>query len=131
MIKASIIVADDHVLFRRWLRRIIQEDPTLYVVNEAGDGVELLRLLEETTPNAVILDISMPKLSGLETAVIVKQLYPDVKVVILTMYKEKEYFCRANEIGVEGYVIKQEIDNLNFAIKTVLEGKKYITPFFI
>ncbi len=131
MIKASIIVADDHVLFRYWLRRTIQEDPTLYVVSEAGDGVELLRLLEEATPDAVILDISMPKLSGLETALIIKRLYPDVKVVILTMHQEKEYFNKAFEIGVEGYVIKREIDNLNFAIKTVLEGKKYLTPLSI
>ena len=60
MIQASIILADDHVLFRRWLRRTIEEDPTLHVVNEAGDGAELLRLLEETTPDAVILDVSMP-----------------------------------------------------------------------
>jgi DNA-binding NarL/FixJ family response regulator len=130
MAKASIILVDDHVLIRKALRQIIQEDPTLYVVDEAGDGEEVLRLLEETTPDAVIMDISMPRLSGLETAVIIKQLYPKIKVVILTMHQEKEYFCRAIEIGVEGYVIKKEIDNLNIAIKTVLEGKTYITPHF-
>ena len=131
MIKASIIVADDHVFFRRCVRRIIEEDPTLYVVNEVGNGVDLLRLLEETIPDAVILDISMPKLSGLETAVIIKRLYPDIKVVILTMHQEKEYFNKAFEIGVDGYVIKREIDNLNIAIRTVLEGKKYLTPLSI
>ena len=129
MLKASIILADDHALIRQVLRRIIQKDPALYVVNEAGDGLELLRLLEEETPDAVILDISMPRLSGFETAVIIKRLYPEVKIVILTMHPEKEYVCKAMEIGVEGYVIKQEISNLNFAIKTVLQGNTYIAPF--
>jgi DNA-binding NarL/FixJ family response regulator len=131
MIKASIIIVDNHALFRKALRRIIREEPSLYVAYEAGDGLELLRLLEETTPDAVILDISMPRLSGLEAAAIIKQLYPGVKIVMLTMHLEKEYFYKAIEIGVEGYLIKQEIDDLNFAIKTVLEGKTYITPLFV
>ena len=126
MKKASIILADKNVTFRKALRRIIQKDPTLSVINEVGDGVELLKLLEETRPDAVILDISMPKLSGLHTALIIKQFYPEVKVVILTLHREKEYFLKANAIGVEGYVIKHEADNINLAIKNVLNGKKYL-----
>jgi DNA-binding NarL/FixJ family response regulator len=131
MIKSSIIVADDHVSFRRCLIRIIQEDPSLYVVKEVGNGVDLLRLLEATIPDAVILDISMPILSGLEAAAVIKKLYPDLKVMILTMHSEKEYFNKAIEIGVDGYLNKREIDNLNYAINTVLQGKKYLTPLSI
>ena len=128
MKKASIILADDNVTFRKFLRQIIQKDPNLSVINEVGDGVELLNVLEETRPDAVILDISMPKLSGLDTALIIKQFYPEVKVVILTLHREKEYFLKAIAIGVEGYVIKQEADNINLAIKNVLNGKKYLWP---
>lgn len=129
MNKALIILADDHAFLRRAVRRIIQGDPTLHVINEVGDGMELLNLLEETTPDAVILDISMPRLSGLEAAVIIKQLYPEVKVVILTMHHEKEYFHKAMEIGVEGYVLKKEIENINIAISTVLGGKTYFPAY--
>lgn len=73
---ASVILAEDHVLVRQGLRRIIQEDPTVQVTHEAGDGLELLELLKNSTPDVVILDISMPRLTGLEAAQIIKKQYP-------------------------------------------------------
>jgi DNA-binding NarL/FixJ family response regulator len=126
---ASIILADDHVLVRQGLRRIIQEDPSMQVIHEAGDGVELLALLEGSTPDIVILDISMPRLQGLEAAQIIKEQYPTIKIMILTMHREKNYFQKAMEIGVNGYVLKEEADTaLNIAIRTVLENKTYFSP---
>jgi DNA-binding NarL/FixJ family response regulator len=126
---ASIILAEDHVLVRQGLRRIIEEDPSLQVIHEAGDGLELLGLLENNAPDVVILDISMPRLPGLEAAKIIKQRYPVIKILILTMHREKSYFFRAKEIGVDGYVLKDEADtDLNSAIKTILRGNTYTSP---
>ncbi len=126
---ASIILAEDHVLVRQGLRRIIEEDPHLQVIHEAEDGVELLKLLEDSVPDIVILDISMPRLEGLETAEIIKQRYPGVKILILTMFEGRCYLSKAQKIGVNGYVLKEEADtDLNSAIKTVLQGNTYISP---
>jgi len=126
---ASIILAEDHALVRQGLRRIIQEDPSMQVIHEVGDGVELLALLESSTPDIVILDISMPRLRGLEAAQIIREQYPAIKIMILTMHRERNYFQRAMEIGVNGYVLKEEADtDLNIAIKAILENKTYFSP---
>ena len=125
----SIILAEDHVLVRQGLRRIIQEDPSLQVIHEAGDGVELLTLLKGSNPDIVILDISMPRLQGLEAAQIIKAEYPHIKIMILTMHRERNYFQKAKEIGVNGYVLKEEADTaLNTAIRAVIEDKTYYSP---
>jgi DNA-binding NarL/FixJ family response regulator len=126
---ASIILAEDHVMVRQGLRHIIQEDPTVQVIHEAGDGLELLALLEKSTPDMVILDISMPRLGGLETAQIIKKQYPNIKIIILTMHRQKNFFQKARELGVNGFVLKDEADtDLVYAIKTVLNGKTYFSP---
>jgi DNA-binding NarL/FixJ family response regulator len=126
---ASIILADDHVLVRQGLRRIIQEDPAVRVTHEAGDGAELLELLKDSTPDVVILDISMPRLRGLEAAQIIKTQYPTIKIMILTMHRERTFFHKAMEIGVNGYVIKDEADvTLNAAIKAILDDRTYFSP---
>jgi two-component system, NarL family, response regulator NreC len=130
--QASIILAEDHVLMRQGLRRIIQEDPAVQVIQEAGDGIELLELLQEHTPDIVILDISMPRLGGLEVAQIIRKQYPMIKILILTMYNRKKVFQKALEIGVDGYVLKEEADtDLIYAIKAVLEGKTYFSPLLV
>jgi DNA-binding NarL/FixJ family response regulator len=125
MAKVSIILADDHALFRRTLRQIIEKDPGLTVVGEAENGVEVIRILKKTIPEIVILDISMPRLSGLKAAAIIKQLFPGIKILILSMHTEKTYLSRASEIGVEGYLLKQDIKDLNFVIKSILASEKY------
>jgi DNA-binding NarL/FixJ family response regulator len=126
---ASIMLAEDHALVRQGLRRIIQEDPAVQVTHEAGNGLEVLEYLKESTPDVVILDISMPHLGGLEVAQIVKAQYPAIKIVILTMHREKSFFQKALEVGVEGYVLKDEADTaLTNAIRAVLDGKTYFSP---
>jgi DNA-binding NarL/FixJ family response regulator len=130
MPQATVIFADDNILLRKFLRMSIQEDPHLSVANEAGDGLELLRQLEETTPDIIILDISMPFLSGLKAAKIIKEQYPGIKIVILTMNDRISYFQRACEIGVDGYVLKDEIERSHYIITTVLQGKTYISSCF-
>jgi two-component system response regulator NreC len=129
---AQVVLAEDHVLVRQGLRRIIEEDPNLQVIHEVGDGLELLRLLEENLPDIIILDISMPRLQGLEAARVVREKYPQVKILILTMHREKNYFFKAKEIGVNGYVLKEEADtDLNCAIRTILRGDSYVSPLLM
>jgi|UniRef100_A0A7C3V6D9 DNA-binding NarL/FixJ family response regulator len=124
----SIILADDHILVRQGIKRIIQENPAMHVL-EAGDGLELLDLLKNSTPDLVILDISMPHLGGLEAAQIIKTQYPQIKIMILTMHREKNFFRKALKIGVDGYVLKEDADiALNSAIKAILHNKTYFSP---
>jgi CheY-like chemotaxis protein len=87
----STMLADDHVMFRKGVKRIIEETPALEVVAEANDGLELLRLLPAQEPKLVLLDISMPHLRGLETIREIKKLYPRVKIIFLTMHRSKEF----------------------------------------
>lgn len=129
MSKYRIMLADDHVMVRDGIKRIIQEDAKLSVVEETGDGVELMRLLEETAPDMVVLDISMPGLRGLEAVKIIKELYPQIKILILTMHKTKEYLYLAMNDGADGYVLKEDAnDVLHKAIKTIRHGQTFISP---
>jgi DNA-binding NarL/FixJ family response regulator len=129
MSKYRIMLADDHVMVREGIKRIIQEDAKLSVVEETGDGVELMRLLEETTPDMVVLDISMPGLRGLEAVKIIKELYPLIKILILTMHKTKEYLYLAMNDGADGYVLKEDANEvLHKAIKTIRHGQTFISP---
>jgi len=129
MPRYRIILADDHVLVREGVKRIIQEDPKLTVVDETGDGLELLRLLEDTPTDMIILDISMPGLGGIEAVKIIKELYPQIKVLVLTMHKNKEYLYVAMDNGADGYLVKDDAnDILHSAIKTIRRGKTYISP---
>ncbi|RPJ36210.1 MAG: DNA-binding response regulator [Deltaproteobacteria bacterium] len=88
-----IALADDHPLFRQGLRRILEENENLEVVAEAGDGVELL--LHKKPPNLVIVDISMPNLQGIDTPKQIRMKYPGMKILMLTMHKEREYLTAA------------------------------------
>ena len=125
----KIILADDHVLMREGLKRIIQEDPELRVVDEAGDGVELLEILEKSTPDMVIIDINMPRLRGLEATKFIKELYPEVKVLVLTMNKSKELVYQAMKNGANGYLLKEDAhDVLKVAIERIRRGENFISP---
>jgi DNA-binding NarL/FixJ family response regulator len=125
----KIILADDHVMMREGLKRIIEEDSELRVVDEAGDGLELLEILEKTTPDMVIIDINMPRLRGLEATKFIKELYPDVKVLILTMNKSKELVYHAMNIGANGYLLKEDAHEvLQVAIETIRRGENFISP---
>jgi DNA-binding NarL/FixJ family response regulator len=129
MTRYNILLADDHILVRQGIKKIIQEDGNMEVVGEAGDGIELLELLEKITPHLVILDISMPRLRGLAAAAKIKQLYPDVKMLILSMHRSKEYLHQALAVGVNGYLLKEDADMALFAaIETVRQGQTYVSP---
>ena len=125
----NIILADDHAMFRRGIRRIIESIDDVEVVGEASDGFELLELLEKTSPNLIIMDISMPNLRGLEAARKIKTVNPDIKVLILTMHKGEDYLYQALSKGVEGYLLKEDADDdLLSAIDALRKGGTYISP---
>ncbi len=129
MSKYRIMLADDHALLRSGIKRLLQEDPGLVVIGEAGDGLELLDLLEEQTPDLVILDISMPRLQGLEAIKFIKGLHPAVKILILSMHKGKDYVYEAMHKGADGYMIKEDADAvLRSAIETLRRGETFISP---
>jgi len=125
----NIVIADDHAILRMGIRKMIEEADHLAVIGEAGDGLELLALLKKIKPDLIILDISMPNLRGIEAASEIKETHPDIKILILTMHKRKEYMYYALSAGVEGYMLKEETDQeLLLAIETIRKGGAYLTP---
>lgn len=127
----SIVLADDHLMLRSGIKRIIEESKEMAVVGEARDGLELLELMKRTSPDMVILDISMPNLRGIEATRELKMSYPKIKILILTMHKKKEYLYHAFSAGADGYLLKEDSDTELFsAIDEVRRGEVYISPLF-
>jgi len=122
-------LADDHTIVRQGIKRIIEGVADLTVVGEASDGLELLSLLKILDTDFVILDISMPRLRGIEAIREIKKNFPNVKVLILTMYKDKELLHQAISSGADGYILKENSDKeLCFALKKIRRGEIYICP---
>ncbi|MFH1671982.1 MAG: response regulator transcription factor [Pseudomonadota bacterium] len=124
-----IVLADDHPMFRQGIKTIIEKTSDIKVVGEAGDGLKLLEMIKNLLPDMVILDISMPYLRGIEATKEVKRISENIKVLILTMHKKKEYLYYAISAGADGYILKEEaIIELFSAIKTIRKGSNYISP---
>jgi two-component system, NarL family, response regulator NreC len=124
-----ILLADDHVLVRQGLKRLIERAPDVEVIGEASDGGEVLSLLRRVVPDLLILDISMPYPKGIETLHEVKSLQPGVKTLVLTMHRDKEYLFGAMSAGASGYVLKEDADTQLFAaIDRIRRGGVYVSP---
>jgi DNA-binding NarL/FixJ family response regulator len=127
----GIVLADDHVLVRQGLKRIINGTKDLEVIGEASDGIDLIELLGRVNPKMVIMDISMPRLRGIEAIPEIKRIRPEAKVLILTMHRDKEYLYLALSSGAMGYVLKEDADQELFtAIEKLRQGKTYVSPQF-
>ncbi len=127
----KILLVDDYPPVRRMVKALIEANPELSVVGELGDGSALLKFLETSSPQMVILDISMPFMSGFEVAIRVKESHPEVKILILSIHNYKEYVERALAAGAEGYVLKEEAgDELLAAISSLRAGRSYISSRF-
>ena len=123
-----IVLADDHVIIRQGMKAMINETAGLEVVGEAGDGFELLKLLDELQPDMAILDISMAGLQGIETTSQIRKKYPHLIVMILTMHKNREFLYHAISAGARGYLLKENSDiELFSAIEAVRRGAIYVS----
>jgi two-component system response regulator DegU len=129
-----IVLCDDHDLFREQLKKFCTEMGDIEIVGEAGDGLELLEILRrsEAAPDIVLLDISMPKLNGIEATRKIKMLHPDVKVLILTVHKDREYVRQAFSAGASGYLLKDDLtEGLRCAMKKIFEGGTFNSTDFL
>lgn len=127
--KLNIVIADDHPVFRRGLRDIIESERGFKVVGEAGDGAEALEMISKLHPAIAILDVAMPKLDGLALARKLIAQEPPVGVILVTMYCEQKLFTEALEAGVKGYVLKDSAaTEIISCIKAVAAGQSYTSP---
>ena len=127
--KIKILVADDHPIFLEGINSIIRKNNDLEVVASFGNGTDALGGILELKPDIAVLDIDMPKMNGLEVAKKVYGTKLQTGIIILTIYKDEEYFNEAMDLGVRGYLVKDSIANeLVECIENVLKGKHYISP---
>ncbi len=127
--KIRIIIADDHPLFLQGLLHVLNKVENYNIVGNAADGKEALQLISECSPDIAVLDVQMPKLDGFEVArAVVRQQLP-VKIIFLTMFKEKEFVRKVFDMGIKGYVLKENaVTEIVNSIEAVMEDKFYISP---
>lgn len=127
--KIRILIADDHAVIRQGIRVLLEKEPDIEVVAEAGDGQDALEKYKDIQPDILLLDISMPKMSGMEVTKAVRQEFPDGKIVFLTMHEGDEYFFQALSVGASGYVVKgADSEELLSALRSVSRGGVYLQP---
>ena len=129
MTPVRVLLADDHVLVRAGLKKLLESLPDITVVGEAGDGLELLTLAEQLQPHLVLMDIAMPGLNGLEATARLVKTWPDIRVMILSMHQNEEYVRRALRHGASAYLLKDAAPmELELALVAVLRGETYLSP---
>jgi len=128
-VRKRIAIAEDHTILREGLKALLSSNADLEVVGEAEDGREAVRIALELKPDLMLMDLSMPKLNGIEAIKEIKRQYPEIKILILTVYKTEEYVLASLQAGADGYILK-EANHAEFlmAIKNVLMGKHYLSP---
>jgi len=123
-----ILLVDDHALVRAGIRALLESLPRLEVVGETGDGLEAVRLVREIEPDAILLDITLPGLNGLEVAARVARLGVGTRVLVLSMHASPEYAARAFAAGATGYLIKDSaFDELAAALEAIGAGRRYLS----
>jgi DNA-binding NarL/FixJ family response regulator len=128
MDKIRVLLADDHELVRSGLIKLLETYKDLTVIGEAGDGSEAVEKTRKLNPDVLVIDLSMPKLSGIEATKIVRKECPKVGVLVLTMHQNEEYVYQILKSGAGGYVLKEAgKDELANAIRTVARGEKYFS----
>lgn len=127
--KASVLLVDDHALLRTGVANIINQEPDLHVVAEAGNGVEAVAAYERYRPDVALLDLRMPVMEGVEAVRLIRERDPQARVIVLTTYDTDEEIARALRAGAKAYVLKDiSADDLIQCIRDVLAGKTYLAP---
>ena len=128
-LKTSIIIIDDHQLFREGVKRILDFEASFDVVAEGDDGSEAINLVEQYKPDVVIMDINMPNINGIEATKMLIDQYPETKVIILSIHDDENYVQHALKTGAQGYLLKEmDADALIEAVHVVAAGGSYLHP---
>jgi DNA-binding NarL/FixJ family response regulator len=129
MRSCRIVLADDHALFREGLKMVLAQSPECIIAGEASDGLELLNILKhEAPPDLIILDISMPRLRGIEAIREIRDINENIKILVLTMHRDENLLCEAFIAGADGYLLKENVAKELFgAMETVLRGDSHIS----
>ncbi len=124
-----VLVVDDHALFRRGLEMVLAQEPDIDVVGEAGDGAEAVELAADLLPDVILMDIRMPRRSGIEACSAIKEVVPSAAIVMLTISDEEADLFEALKAGATGYLLKEiSIDEVATAIRAVAGGQSLISP---
>ena len=129
MEKLKIVLAEDHTILREGLRALLEVDPGFEIIGEAQNGREAVRCVERLEPDLLLMDLSMPRMSGMDAIREIKNRYPEIKIIALTVHKTEEYLLTTLKAGADGYVLKDAThEELVMAIKNVMSGKSYLSP---
>ncbi len=125
----NLYLVDDHSVIRFGLKMLLDSDDEIQIVGEAGSAEEVLKDLQELKPDILLMDISLPDMSGIEITRVIKEKYPEINVIALTIHEDEEYFFKMLDAGASGYVPKRAApDELITAIKAVFAGDVYLYP---
>jgi DNA-binding NarL/FixJ family response regulator len=124
--KIKLLIADDHQVVRKGISTLLEDEEDFEIVGEASDGIEAIEKIKQMAPDVVLLDISMPKMSGIETAAVISQNNIPVKTIIFSMHNSEDYIVKSVEAGANGYVLKDSSkDELLMALRKVAAGEKH------
>jgi len=124
-----LVIADDHPVFRQGLRQVVEMEPDLKILGEAGDGAEALRLIQDLSPQVAVLDINMPQMKGFDVAREVRRRGLPARIIFLTMYEDERMFNEALNVGALGYLLKDSaVGDIVAGVRAVASGQHYISP---
>ena len=127
--RIRLLIADDHELFRRGLRMVLEDADDIEVLDEAGDGATAVELAREHAPDVVVMDVRMPALSGIEATRRIKEEEPGTRILVLTISDEEDDLYQAIRAGANGYLLKEiSIDEIGDAVRAVHQGQSLISP---
>lgn len=127
--KKKILIVDDHPLFRKGIKAVLTDYENVTVIGEAGSGEEAFSIIEKLHPDIIVLDLQLPGMSGVDLSRKVKAIFPDTKIILLTMHKEEGIFNKSFEYGIDAYLLKENaVDEVIKAIEVVSEGNYYLSP---
>jgi len=127
--KHRIVIADDHTILRQGLRALLESDQEFQVIGEAEDGREAVQCAEDLSPDVIVMDLSMPRMHGIEAIREIRRRTPQTRILVLTVHKNEEYILATFKAGANGYVLKDATHaELVTALRTLLHGKPYLSP---
>jgi DNA-binding NarL/FixJ family response regulator len=129
MEKKKILIVEDHTILREGLKALLITNPEFEIAGEAGDGLEAIWLVEKLNPDMVLMDLSMPRMDGMQAIREIKRRWPEKRILALTAHRTEEYVLTTLKAGADGYLLKDSTyQEMMIAVKSVLSGKRYLSP---